>query len=81
MKNINAYDKASFVILVLNVFAYIGFKMPAGTFWSGIFVPFILYGLFMWFFSLAGIIFNIVSIISKRKSLKHIWINILMIVL
>ena len=47
MKNLNIYDKVSFVILVLNVLSVIGFKMPAGTVWSGIFIVFIFYGYFL----------------------------------
>ena len=80
MKNINIYDKASFVILGLNVLSLIAFKMPAGTIWAGIFIIFIYYGIFMWLFSLLGIAFNVVSIIEKSKEFKYIWINVLMIV-
>ena len=81
MKNINIYDKASFVNLGLNVLSFIGFKMPAGTILAGMFIIFIFYGMFMWLFSLLGIAFNVVSIIKKSKKFKYIWINVLMIVL
>lgn len=80
MKNINIYDKASFVILGLNVLSLIGFKMPAATIWARMFIVFIFYGMFMWLFSLLGIAFNVVSIIKKSKEFKYIWINVLMIV-
>jgi len=81
MKYINIYDKASFLILSLNVLSVIAFNMPAGTVWAGIFIIFIFYGMFMWLFSLLGIVFNVVGIIRKRKEFKYIWINVLMILL
>ena len=51
MKNINIYDKASFVILGLNVLSLIGFKMPVGTIWARIFIIFIFYVFFFEFLS------------------------------
>ena len=81
MKKLHAMDKLSLAIIVLNVISAISFFMPTGTIWSSLLIGFIFYSVFiMWLSIPIGIILNVISIIKKTKSIKVIWINLLMIV-
>lgn len=82
MKKLHILDKISLVIIILNIISSICFAMPAGTILPTIFLVFIAYDVFlMWLSVLIGVVLNIISIFLKRKNLKNMWINILMLIL
>ena len=82
MKKLHILDKISLALIILNVISSISFFAPAGTVWSALLLGFIFYSLFlMWMSIPVGIVLNLISIAKKSKSIKSIWINILMLII
>ena len=82
MKKLHMLDKISLVLIILNVISAISFLMPAGTVWSALFLGFIFYSIFlMWLSIPVGIVLNLICIAKKSKSIKFIWINVLMLMI
>ena len=82
MKKLHIPDKISLALIILNVISVISFFMPAGTVWSALFLGFIFYSSFlMWLSIPMGIVLNLISIAKKTKSIKFIWINVLMLMI
>ena len=82
MKKLHILDKISLALIILNVISSISFFAPAGTVWSALLLGFIFYSFFlMWISIPVGIVLNLISVAKKSKSIKSIWINILMLII
>jgi len=82
MKKLHILDKISLALIILNAISAISFFVPAGTVWSTLFLGFIFYSIFlMWLSIPVGIVLNLISIAKKTKSIKFIWINVLMLMI
>lgn len=82
MKKLHILDKISLALIILNVISAISFFTPAGTVWSTMFLGFMFYSIFlMWLSIPLGIVLNLISIVKKTKSIKFIWINVLMLMI
>ena len=82
MKKLHILDKISLALIILNVISSISFFAPAGTVWSALLLGFIFYSFFlMWMSIPVGIVLNLISVAKKSKSIKSIWINIMMLII
>ena len=82
MKKLHILDKISLTLIILNVISSISFFAPAGTVWSALLLGFVGYSFFfMWLSIPVGFVLNLISIAKKPKSIKYIWVNVLMIII